>query len=77
MLKFICDNCNAENTHVNNPISFDKESVPWGWITVDLKYYNDRESDTRKLIVGHGLHHFCRQQCLIDYLFFKEIDKKA
>ena len=73
MIKFVCDNCKAENDFVKSPECFNKKEVPGHWITVDFNYYNDMESDLRKVIVTHGLHHFCSQQCLNDYLFYKYI----
>jgi hypothetical protein len=73
MIKYICDTCQKETDFKKNPECIQKETVPGQWITVDWHYYNDRDNEYRKVVVGNGLMHFCSQQCLIDYLFYKPI----
>jgi hypothetical protein len=73
MIRFICDTCKNETDFIVEPICINEQRVPGHWITIDWKYYNDREGEFRKLMVGNGLVHFCSQQCLIDYLFYKPI----
>ena len=76
MIKFECDQCGKTTTYTKTPVSIDNKIVPGQWITIDGIYYNDREGDTRKVIVGNGLKHFCCQQCFIDYHFYKRIDEQ-